>query len=115
MSLRIRLVLVIVALVTVVAVALAVLHLDTLINSLSEDALQRSELVSQQVKSFVIDHVNQHFAQYAQPSNMDETVALWNQIVTSDPDIGVMLKMLAASQSVVEINVAGRTGQILAS
>jgi len=115
MSLRIRLVLVIVALVTVVAAALAVLHLDTLINSLSEDALQRSELVSQQVKSFVIDHVNQHFAQYSQPSNMDETVALWNQIVTSDPEIGVMLKMLAASQSVVEINVAGRTGQILAS
>jgi signal transduction histidine kinase len=115
MSLRVRLVLVIVALVSVVAAALSVLHLDTLINSLSEDALQRSELVSQQVKSYVVDQVNEVSAEYAPPADIEETIALWNQIVTSDPDISRMLKMLATSQGVVEVNVAGRTGQILAS
>ncbi|HUA87593.1 MAG TPA: HAMP domain-containing sensor histidine kinase [Bryobacteraceae bacterium] len=116
MSLRVRLILVIVALVTLVAAALSVLHLDTLINSLSADALQRSDQVSQQVKSYVVDQVNDVSSEYAMPANVDETIALWNQIITSDPDITRMLKMLAAtSQSVVEINVAGKTGQILAS
>src|SRR5215469_6583514 len=110
MSLRVRLVLVIVALVTVVAAALSVLHLDTLINSLSEDALARSDLVSQQVKSYVIDQVNQVSSEYAPPADLDETIALWNQIVTADPDISRMLKMLATSQGVVEINVSGKTG-----
>ncbi|HLH38085.1 MAG TPA: HAMP domain-containing sensor histidine kinase [Bryobacteraceae bacterium] len=115
MSLRVRLVLVIVVLVTLVAAALSVLHLDTLINSLSEDALQRSELVSQQVKSYVIEQVNEVSSEYATPSDLEETIALWNQIVTSDANIAKMLKMLATSQGVVEINVAGRTGEILAS
>lgn len=115
MSLRVRLVLVIVALVTLVSAALSILHLDTLINSLSEDALQRSDLVSQQVKSYVVEKVNEVSSEYAAPADIDETIALWNEIVTSDPDIARMLNMLAASQGVVEINVAGRTGQILAS
>lgn len=115
MSLRVRLVLVIVALVTLVAAALSVLHLDALINSLSEDAVQRSDLVSQQVKSYVVDKVNEVSSEYAPPANLDETIALWNQIVTSDPDISRMLQVLTKSQGVVEINVAGKTGQILAS
>jgi hypothetical protein len=40
MSLRVRLVLVIIALVTVLAFALSALNLDTLMNTLSEDALK---------------------------------------------------------------------------
>src|SRR5579862_9564712 len=104
MSLRVRLVLVIVALVTLVAAALSVLHLDALINSLSEDALQRSDLVSQQVKSYVVQKVNEVSSDYVAPSNVDETIALWNQIVTSDSDIARMLKLLTNSQGVVEIN-----------
>ena len=115
MSLRVRLVLVIVALVTLFAAALSVLHLDTLINSLSEDALQRSDLVSQQVNRYVTAQVNEVSSQYAVPSDLEETIALWNQIVTSDPDIARTLSMLATTQGVVEINVAGRTGEILAS
>jgi signal transduction histidine kinase len=115
MSLRVRLILVIVALVTMVAAALSVVHLDTLINSLSEDALQRSDQVSQQVKSYVIEKVNEVSSEYAPPAELDELVALWNQIVTSNKDIAQMLNMMAASQGVVEINVAGRNGQILAS
>jgi len=116
MSLRVRLVIVIVVLVTVVAAALSILHLDTLLNSLANDALQRSDLVSQQVQSFVTDHINQHSTEYAAPSSLDQTVELWNQILSSDKDIPATLNMLSlASQEIVEINVAGSSGQVLAS
>lgn len=116
MSLRVRLVLVIVALVTAVSVALSILHLDSLANALSADALQRSELASQQVQSFVTDHIKQHWTEYGAPATFDETVGLWDQIVTTDTDISDMLvKTMALTPGIVEINVAGGTGRILAS
>jgi signal transduction histidine kinase len=116
MSLRIRLVIVIVALVTLLAAALSFLHLDALLNSLSTDALQRSELVSQQVQSFVTDHINRHSAEYPAPASLNETVDLWNRILRADEDIPITLQMLGlVSQAIVEINVAGSAGQVLAS
>jgi signal transduction histidine kinase len=116
MSLRVRLVLVIVALVTAVSVALSILHLDSLANALSADALQRSELASQQVQSFVTDHIKQHWGEYEAPATFDETVGLWDQIVTTDPDISDMLvKTMALTPGIVEINVAEQNGKILAS
>lgn len=116
MSLRVRLVLVIVALVTAVSVALSVLHLDSLANALSADALQRSVLASQQVQTFVTDHIKQHSSEFDAPSTLDETVGVWDQIVTTDPDIADMLvKTMALTPGIVEINVAGQRGDILAS
>jgi signal transduction histidine kinase len=116
MSLRVRLVLVIIALVTVLAFALSALNLDTLVNTLSDDALQRSELAKDQVQSFVTAQIRQHADEYAAPASMDEMKALWNQIVTSDEDISMMLvKTMAQTTGIVEINVAGQTGQVLAS
>ncbi len=116
MSLRVRLVLVIVALVTVVAVALSFLHLDSLVNSLTENAFQRSENASQLVQIFVTDHINQHTREYEPPADLEGMIAIWNEIASSDTDIASMLqKMLAQSPGIVEINIAGRTGQILAS
>jgi signal transduction histidine kinase len=116
MSLRLRLVLVIVALVTTVALVLSFLYLDGFVNSLTESTFQRSSSTSQFVQIFVIDHINQHTKEYEPPQDFEGLVALWNQIVTSDPDITVMLqRMLARSPGIVEINVAGRTGQILSS
>ncbi|MBZ5602016.1 MAG: hypothetical protein LAO79_06900, partial [Acidobacteriia bacterium] len=116
MSLRVRLVLVIVALVTVVALALSILHLDSLVKSLTESAYQRSSNTSQLVQIFVIDHINQHTREYETPADFDAMVALWNEIITSDQDIaGMLQKMLALSPGIIEINVAGKTGEILAS
>jgi signal transduction histidine kinase len=116
MSLRVRLVFVIVALVTVVAAALAFLHLDSLVNSLTKSAFERSRNTGQLVQIFVIDRINQHTKEYEAPADFDGMVSVWNQIVTSDTDIAVMLqKMLALSPGIVEINVAGKTGEILAS
>src|SRR5271155_3706792 len=116
MSLRVRLVLVIITLVTVVALALSILHLDTLVNSLSLDALGRSDLAKEQVQSFVTNQIGQRSDDYATPATIEETKALWNQIVTSDEDISRMLvKTMAQTTGILEINVAGQTGQVLAS
>jgi signal transduction histidine kinase len=116
MSLRIRLVVLIVALVALVAVVLSALHLDSFVNSLSEDAIERSQLATRQVYNFVIDHINQHSDEYDTPAGLEEAKALWREIVASDRDIGTMLERLTTlSPAIVEINIAGPTDQILAS
>ena len=116
MSLRLRLILLIVTLVALVAVSLSALHLDTLLRSLSNDAAKQSELASQQVSSFLSDHVNQHYKDRATPATMEETRAVWRDIVATDQDIANMLeKMMALSHSLVEINVADEGRTILVS
>jgi signal transduction histidine kinase len=116
MSLRVRLVLLIVALVALVAVALSALHLNSLVNSLSAEALERSELASQQVNAFIIDRVNRHADEYETPADLEETKAQWNEIVAGDRDISSMLeKTMALSPAIIEINIAGQGGEVLAS
>jgi signal transduction histidine kinase len=119
MSLRIRLILLVVALVTLVAVALSALYLDTLVNSLSDGAIERSRLASQQISQFLIDHFNAQSVKYeapADPADVQATKALWYQVVSSDRDVNAMLvKVMAPFPSIVEINVASESGQILAS
>jgi len=58
MSLRFRLVALIVALVALVSVALSGFELDTLLELLSAEALERSQLASQQVYASLIEHMN---------------------------------------------------------
>jgi signal transduction histidine kinase len=116
MSLRLRLVLLIVTLVVLVALVLSALHLNSLVNSLSSDAIERSQFVGQQVNSFLVDRINRQSQEFDTPATLDETKALWYGIVVSDSDISSMLvKTMALSRSIVEINVAGETNQILAS
>jgi signal transduction histidine kinase len=116
MSLRVRLVLLTVTLVALVAVALSALHLVTLVNTLSASALDRSELTKQQVSSFLSDHINQHAAEYPVFSTVVSPKDLWYYIVSSDRDVSSMLeKTMALSSSLIEINIAGEDGQILAS
>ena len=116
MSLRLRLVLLIVALVTLVTIALSGLYLDSLVNSLWAGAFERSELASQQVNAFIVEHINQHAQEYQKPSDYEQTKALWRDIVLNDRDISNTLeRTMALSPSIVEINVAGQSGEILAS
>jgi len=115
-SLRIRLVLLIVALVTLVTVALSGLYLDRLVSSLWAAAFERSELASQQVNAFIVQHLNQHAQEYQPPSGAEQTKALWRDIVLNDRDISETLeRTMALSPSIVEINVAEPSGEILAS
>jgi signal transduction histidine kinase len=116
MSLRVRLTLLTVALVALVAVALSALYLDNLVNSLSAEAIERSRVASEQISKFLIDHFNAQSEQYDAPANVEDTKALWYRIVSSDPDVNAMLvKVMAPFPSIVEINVASESGQILAS
>jgi len=111
--LRVRLVLLTVTLVALVAVALSALHLKTLVDTLSAYALERSEHATQEVSSFLIDHLNQHSKEY---ETSQGPKAVWYTIVSSDPDIASMLqKTMALAPSLVEINVAGEDRRILAS
>jgi signal transduction histidine kinase len=116
MSLRIRLILSIAAVVMLTTVALSVLHLDTLANSLSKDALDRANLAGQQVKSFVDNFINQASAQYETPADREGLIMLWNDLIANDPQLSVhLLEIMAPTPSILEINVAGQTGQVLAS
>jgi len=116
MSLRVRLVLLTVALAAVMAVVLSAVELQTLVNSISTEAYERSYFASQQVKQFLIDHINQHSQEAGTPTTLEETRIQWNSIVAIDAHISKMLlDMTALSRSLYEINVAGGNGTILVS
>lgn len=116
MSLRVRLILAITAVVMLTAVALSVLHLDTLANSLSKDALDRANLAGQQAKSFVDNFINRNSAEYETPTDREGLIQLWNQLISSDPQLSArLLEIMAPLPSILEINVAGQTGEVLAS
>jgi len=116
MSLRIRLILSIAAVVMLTAVALSVLHLDTLANSLSQDAFDRSNLAGQQASSLVDNFINQNSAQYETPADREGLIQLWSQLISRDPQLSArLLEIMAPAPSILEINVAGENGQVLAS
>jgi signal transduction histidine kinase len=115
MSLRVRLVLLILAVVGLVAAALSAIHLQGLVNALSEIALERADLAAQQVKTFLVDRITQG-TRDQNPSDPEHAVALWTRIIAEDPDISpVLAQMVTLSPAIVEINVAGRNREILAS
>src|SRR5580704_14991997 len=115
-SLRMRLIFSIVAVVMLAAVAISVLDLNTLADSLSKGAFDRATLAGQQVKSFVDGFINENSGRYETPSNRQELIELWNHIITSEPQVSTrLLEIMAPSPAIVEINVAGGTGEILAS
>jgi signal transduction histidine kinase len=116
MSLRLRLILLTVALVTVVVTILSGLYLTSLVNSLSATALDRAELASQQVNAYINDRINRVSSVEPAPTNLAETEMQWRDIVANDPDISAMLfRTMALSAALLEINVSGQDGAVLAS
>ena len=117
MSLRIRLVILIVLVVFVVSFSLSALYLDRLVNTLSNAAIERSELASQQINAFVLDRLNRHSpAVQPQPPDSESAKAQWTTVVASDPDITDMLeRTMALSPALLEVNIADAGRKILAS
>ena len=116
MSLRVRLVLLILVVVALAAVALSAVELETLVDLLTTDAIQYSSLTGQQVSALLQDHVERYSENFPTPQSIEEIKALWNQIVSDDVQLRrLLVKMMASSSSLLEINVAGETGIILAS
>jgi len=116
MSLRVRLVLLILVVVALAAVALSAVELQTLVNLLTSDAIERSSLTGQQVSALLRDHIERYSEDYPTPQSLEEIKALWNDIVSDDEQFHkLLLQMMASSRSLRDINVAGENGIILAS
>ncbi|MCU1338941.1 MAG: hypothetical protein JWO19_4522 [Bryobacterales bacterium] len=116
MSLRVRLVLLILVVVALAAVALSAVELETLVDLLTTDAIERSNLTGQQVSALLRDHIERYSENYATPQTLEEVKALWNDIVADDAQFhNLLLQMMANTRSLLEINVAGESGMILAS
>jgi len=116
MSLRVRLVLLIVVVVALAAGALSAVQLETLVDLLTLDASEYSHFTGQQVSFLLQDHIELYSENYPTPQSVEEIKALWNQIVSDDVQLHrLLVKMMASSSSLLEINVAGENGIILAS
>ena len=116
MSLRIRLVLLSVTLVALVALALSALHLESLVDSTTAAALDRSETANEQITSFLLDHIRQGVRDNPPPKTDEETQSLVRQIISNDRDLPtILVQTLAHSTYILEINVTSASGQILAS
>jgi signal transduction histidine kinase len=116
MSLRLRLILLTVTLVTVVVAVLSALYLTSLVDSLSATALDRAQLATQQVNAYLNDRINRDSQDQPAPADLAATETQWRETVSQDPDISNMLfRTMALSAALLEINVAGHDGVILAS
>jgi len=107
----------IVALMTAVVVTLSLLYLNGVMEAWSAGVLERAELAGQQVKTVLLERVAERSAQQAvPPATLEESKRLWSEIIADDRAVATMLeRTMAYGRAIVEINVAGEDGRILAS
>lgn len=108
MKLRARLMVLSVSTVAVIVAGLLVLQLDSLTKTALDTAVDRSNLTGHQIESLIVQRITDD-AVDGQPS--------WNRIVAGDKDIAATLVESAAAPSgvIVEINIVGDDGRVLAS
>lgn len=117
MSLKARLLVLIVLLVTAIVTVLSALHLNSLVQTWSTGVMERSQMVAQQVKSLVLARI-QEKTEFASPPprTLEETKNLWMKIVSEDRQLaGLILDTMSHARMIVEILVAGETGEVLVS
>ena len=117
MSLRNRLRVSIISLVTVMVAIQFLATLRVTADAEFHDALRRTQSISTQVRSLLLDRLNQEL-ELADPSpaTTPETIALWTRFLESDSSTSRLLeKLMVSSGVVVEIQVCDRVGRILAS
>ncbi|MCZ2074977.1 MAG: hypothetical protein LC130_08240 [Bryobacterales bacterium] len=117
MSLKARIRTSIVALVAGIVIILSLVHLNTIAQSLFTDVLSRSEMITQQVRGFLTQRVNERTAALEHPPrNYDELKKLWTRLVADDPALHDLLQqMMAKTISIVEVSVYDSTGKVIAS
>ena len=118
MTLRARLLSLTLSMVAVVVLTLVALNVNSLVATWLEVALDRSEIAGRQVQSFMVRRIEGRAAepQGAPPATLDATKRMWSRIVAEDADLSALLEQtMAQSRSIVEIDVAGEDGMILAS
>src|ERR1019366_5065096 len=117
MTLRARLLSLTLSMVAVVVLTLVALNVNSLVVTWLDVALERSEIAGRQVQAFMLRRIEARAAESPGPPGMlDDTKRLWSRIVAEDADLSALLEQtMAQSRSIVEIDVAGEDGIILAS
>jgi signal transduction histidine kinase len=115
MSLRVRLVLLILVVVALTTIVLSAAELRTLVDLITSDAIDYSTLTGKQVSTLLLDHINFYSESNSAPLSVEETKALWNQIVSEDVQLHQLLVKMASFGALIDINIAGENGIILAS
>jgi signal transduction histidine kinase len=117
MSLRNRLRFSIISLVTVMVAIQFLATLRVTAEADFDEALERSNSVAIQVRSFLTDRLGRE-QQTADPppATIDDSVEIWTRFLEDDPSIsGLLGKLMASSSLAVEIQVCDHLGKILAS
>lgn len=117
MSLRTRLLLISVSTVAVIVTVLAAIHANSLMETWLDATLDRSAAASRQVQSSVLRRIEERLASSGTaPRTLDEAKRAWNEVVASDRGVAmVMEEAMVESRAIIEINVVGENGTVLAS
>ncbi len=115
MSLKTRLVLLAVALAVTVVAAVSALSLATLVDVWSTQSLDRVEIAVQQAKASLLDEL-ESASKARQVDTVAETKRVWTETVAGSAAVSDMLaRTLTNAKDLVEIQIAGEDGNILAS
>jgi signal transduction histidine kinase len=110
MTLRGRLLLLTLSMVALVALTLIALNVNIVGQTSLNVAIQSSEFAGQQLKSVILRRLS------PPGPSLEDNKRLWMEEVAKDADLAALLEQtMAQSRSIVEINVAGEDGIIVAS
>jgi signal transduction histidine kinase len=113
MTLRVRLLSMTLSMIAIVALTLIALNVNILTQTSLDVAIKSSEFAGQQVKSVIIRRLSDSTPT---PASLEDTKRRWRDEVAHDTDLAALLEQtMAQSRSIVEINVAGEDGKIVAS
>jgi signal transduction histidine kinase len=113
MTLRARLLVLMLSMVAMVALTLIALNLDSLAVASLDFAISSSDFAGQAVHSSIIRLLSDS---PPTPFTLAETKRFWSEEVTQDLNLANLLeRTMAQSRSIVEINVVGEDGSIVAS
>lgn len=116
MSLKTRLRLSIAALVAAVVLALSALSLYSVATARFEDVPDRATNAALQVQTLLAQRIGELMAEKPPAGSLEETEALWTQIVREDDELPRLLRdTLATSRIILEIDIVGKDGRILSS
>lgn len=117
MTLRTRLLGLSLATVAIVVIALMALHLNSLIVVWLDQAIERSDSAGREMQSFLMKRIEERMAaRQPAPTTVAETKQIWNDIIRDDAELALVIQQtMVQSRSIVEIEVAGENGLILAS
>lgn len=117
MTLRARLLILSTATVAIIVVALLAVHVNSLIVNALSNVIDRSDVAGRQIQAFMRRRIEERLlAKGSLPQDATERKRLYASIVEEDEDLAAMLiEQMAESRSIVEIDIAGENGMILAS